>query len=110
MGRKMLPSLVAIFSLLTSVAFGGRGLFALGCIYSEQGNEKFLPPDQAFQLDAIIKKKAVLIEWQIAEGYYLYKEKTAVKYKLKDQNRNLDFPSIITMIQSLGKSKFIEIR
>jgi len=98
MGRKMLPSLVAIFSLLTSSLLMAVEDYSLWDVFtSEQKNEKFLPPDQAFQLDAIIQEKAVLIRWQIAEGYYLYKEKTAVRsISLKDQNRNLDFPPSIT--------------
>lgn len=98
MGRKMLPSLVAIFSLLTSSLLMAVEDYSLWDVFtSEQRNEKFLPPDQAFQLDAIIQEKAVLIRWQIAEGYYLYKEKTAVRsISLKDQNRNLDFPPSIT--------------
>ena len=43
---------------------------------------KFLPPNQVFQLDAIIQEEAVLIRWQIAEGYYLYKENRSQEYKL----------------------------
>ena len=98
MGRKMLPSLVAIFSLLTSSLLMAVEDYSLWDVFtSEQRNEKFLPPDQAFQLDAIIQEKAVLIRWQIAEGYYLYREKTAVRnISIKDQNQRLDFPPSIT--------------
>ena len=98
MGRKMLLRLVAIFSLLTSSLLIAVEDYSLWDVFtSEQRNEKFLPPDQAFQLDAIIQEKAVLIRWQIAEGYYLYKEKTAVRnISFKDQNQDLDFPPSIT--------------
>ena len=98
MGRKMLLRLVAIFSLLTSSLLIAAEDYSLWDVFtSEQRNEKFLPPDQAFQLDAIIQEEAVLIRWQIAEGYYLYKEKTAVRnISFKDQNQDLDFPPSIT--------------
>ena len=98
MGRKMLLRLVAIFSLLTSSLLIAVEDYSLWDLFtSEQRNEKFLPPDQAFQLDAIIQEKALLIRWQIAEGYYLYKEKTAVRnISFEDQNQDLDFPPSIT--------------
>ena len=98
MGRKMLFRLVAIFSLLASSLLMAVEDYSLWDVFtSEQRNEKFLPPDQAFQLDAIIQEKALLIRWQIAEGYYLYKEKTAVRnISFEDQNQDLDFPPSIT--------------
>ena len=94
----MLFRLVAIFSLLTSSLLMAVEDYSLWDVFtSEQRNEKFLPPDQAFQLDAIIEEKTVFIRWQIAEGYYLYKEKTAVRnISIKDQNQRLDFPPSIT--------------
>ena len=94
----MLLRLVTILSLLISTSLVAAEDYSLWDVFtSEEKNEKFLPPDQAFQLDAIIQEKAVLIRWQIAEGYYLYKEKTAVRNtSIKDQNQHLDFPPSIT--------------
>ena len=94
----MLLRLVTIFSLLTSTSLVAAEDYSFWDVFtSEEKNEKFLPPDQAFQLDAIIQEKAVLIRWQIAEGYYLYKEKTAVKnISFKEHNQYLDFPPSIT--------------
>ena len=94
----MLFRLVAVFFLLTFSLFVSSEESSLwGLFTSEDRNEKFLPPDEAFQLDAIIEEKAVLIRWQIAEGYYLYKEKTAVRHvNFKRQNQDLDFPVSIT--------------
>ncbi len=94
----MLLRLVTIFSLLISTSLVAAEDYSLWDVFtSEEKNEKFLPPDQAFQLDAIIQEKAVLIRWQIAEGYYLYKEKTAVKnISFKEHNQDLDFPPSIT--------------
>ena len=43
------------------------------------GDSEFLPPDQAFALSARFREDgAVVAEWQIADGYYLYREKFAV--------------------------------
>ena len=102
----MLLRLVVIFSLLTSSSLIAAEDYSLWAVFtSEEKNEKFLPPDQAFQLDAIIQEKDVLIRWQIAEGYYLYKEKTAVRnISFEEYNQDLDFPpSIIHDDPEFGK-------
>ena len=39
---------------------------------------KFLPVDQAFQLDVQRSDTGVSMQWQIAENYYLYQDKLAV--------------------------------
>ncbi len=36
---------------------------------------KFLPPDQAFRLQARTMPNAILLDWRIADGYYLYRKK-----------------------------------
>jgi thiol:disulfide interchange protein DsbD len=40
--------------------------------------QKFLPPDQAFKLDAAVEGEALRIRFVVREGYYLYRDKTAV--------------------------------
>ena len=51
----MLLRLVVILSLLTSSSLIPAEDYSLWAVFtSEEKNEKFLPPDQAFQLDAII--------------------------------------------------------
>ena len=40
-----------------------------------QGNQ-FLPVDQAFVLDFVQQDNTLKISWQIADGYYLYKDKS----------------------------------
>lgn len=48
-------------------------------IASDAGDSEFLPPDQAFALSARFREDgAVVAEWEIADGYYLYREKFAV--------------------------------
>ncbi len=39
------------------------------------GAGRFLPPDQAFHLDARAASGAILLDWRIAEGYYLYQDR-----------------------------------
>ncbi|MGH8225712.1 MAG: protein-disulfide reductase DsbD [Gammaproteobacteria bacterium] len=36
---------------------------------------QFLPPDQAFHLDARAAPAAILLDWHIADGYYLYEDR-----------------------------------
>ncbi|MGZ8182453.1 MAG: protein-disulfide reductase DsbD [Methylobacter sp.] len=47
--------------------------------------DELLPPDQAFEFSALVKDATTLyVNWEIAEGYYLYREKT--KLELIDAN------------------------
>ena len=42
--------------------------------------DELLPPDQAFQFFATVKNATTLhVNWQIADGYYLYREKTELE-------------------------------
>ena len=42
-------------------------------------DSEFLPPDQAFALHVSVREDAAVVaEWEIADGYYLYREKFAV--------------------------------
>jgi thioredoxin:protein disulfide reductase len=44
------------------------------------GNEDFLPPEKAFALTAqVLDKKTVRLNWQIADGYYLYQERISIE-------------------------------
>ncbi|MDP2559571.1 protein-disulfide reductase DsbD [Psychrobium sp. 1_MG-2023] len=46
---------------------------ALTDLFSQQ--PKFLPEEQAFQLNFDQANNKIIVRWQIADGYYLYKEK-----------------------------------
>ncbi len=66
--------LVALACLLPAMA-GAQGL--LGGTSRE---DEFLPPDEAFRLTAEADgADAVALDWAIAEGYYLYRHRVAVK-------------------------------
>jgi thiol:disulfide interchange protein DsbD len=45
------------------------------------GYGKYLPPDKAFQLSASPRAHAVVLDWDIHDGYYLYRDKFEVKAK-----------------------------
>lgn len=53
-----------------------------------QGNQ-FLPVDQAFVMDFVQQDNTLKISWQIADGYYLYKD----KFKLAGVAVNFSHPS-----------------
>jgi thiol:disulfide interchange protein DsbD len=62
-------------ALLVSVAAGAQGL--LGPVSNE---DQFLPVDQAFVFTAIADgSDRVLLDWQVAPGYYLYRHRTSAK-------------------------------
>ncbi|MDB0064132.1 protein-disulfide reductase DsbD family protein, partial [Gammaproteobacteria bacterium] len=48
-------------------------------IQSLGGENEFLPVDKAFQVDAYLSKdNQIQIDWQITEGYYLYRKQLSV--------------------------------
>jgi thiol:disulfide interchange protein DsbD len=45
-------------------------------LQSSTSQDELLPPDQAFQFSALVKNaNTVHVSWQLAKGYYLYREK-----------------------------------
>jgi thiol:disulfide interchange protein DsbD len=65
MGR--FPLRLRYWLLVLWAAFAGVA-FALG-------NEDLLPPEQAFRIATKIEQDAALLSWDIADGYYLYRQK-----------------------------------
>lgn len=66
--------LLALLTLVPAVA-GAQGL--LGGTSSDQD---FLPPDEAFRFSASAQgSDAVSLHWGVADGYYLYRHRLAVK-------------------------------
>jgi thiol:disulfide interchange protein DsbD len=65
---------LAVAALLTGAA-GAQGL--LGGVSND---DEFLPPDEAFRIDAVPDGgEAVAVRWAIAEGYYLYRHRVAAR-------------------------------
>ncbi len=66
----------------TPAAEGTDPLARLKALAAPQGgdDEAFLPPDQAFRFVASMKDAdTALLEWDVAEGYYLYRDKFRFK-------------------------------
>ena len=54
------------------------GIDAVLCSVKTSGDD-FLPPDQAFRLDALASgSDSVRLNWEIADGYYLYRTRIKV--------------------------------
>ena len=47
-----------------------------------QGEPQFLPPDEVFVLSAESRDGQLVANWDVADGYYLYKDK--IQFRLKD--------------------------
>ena len=58
----------------------GSGVDALLSSSRSTSGDDFLPPDQAFRFDALAEgSDRVRLNWEIAEGYYLYRARIKVK-------------------------------
>jgi thiol:disulfide interchange protein DsbD len=86
----LLLSLFMAFSQITWAAnpFGGGdlGLGGMG------GGDDILDPDQAFQLETRVENGAVIANWKIADGHYLYRD----KIKLIAEDASLQTGDLIT--------------
>ena len=82
MMKRILLFLFFIFTALSTQA----GLF--------DKKPAFLPVDEAFQFSAAKSdnQENVIVNWSIAEGYYLYQEKISVKLK-QEENSSFDLPT-----------------
>ena len=80
--KRILLFLFFIFTALSTQA----GLF--------DKKSAFLPVDEAFQFSAAKSdnQENVIVNWSIAEGYYLYQEKISVKLN-QEENSSFDLPT-----------------
>ncbi|MEZ5479647.1 MAG: protein-disulfide reductase DsbD family protein, partial [Thiolinea sp.] len=66
-------------------------LLVLSCKSYALKPEDLLPPDQAFQFSAeVIDENLVQLTWDIAEGYYLYRERFNVSTETAGIQLNAD--------------------
>jgi thiol:disulfide interchange protein DsbD len=54
-------------------------LLLLGPAYAQVSEQDLLLPEQAFRVTATATEQGVRLEWTIAEGYYLYRDKLRVR-------------------------------
>ena len=65
---------------LAAAAFAAQPFGSPGESAASAGEDEFLPVDQAFQLVAVADgPDRVKLSWQIADGYYLYRERLAAR-------------------------------
>ncbi len=70
---------IAVF-LLGLACLGSAGASAQGLLGGVSSDDEFLPPDEAFKLTATADGgEVVALSWIIADGYYLYRHRVAVK-------------------------------
>ena len=78
---------IIIISLLTTFSLqslhAGESSSVSKSLFTEDAEEKFLPPDVAFKLDlAAVDANNVVADFKIVPGYYLYKQR--LKFEIKD--------------------------
>ncbi|MEC9376224.1 MAG: protein-disulfide reductase DsbD [Pseudomonadota bacterium] len=68
-------------------------LFALSSMYliSALARQEILPPEAVFQYEANVKNNLIFINWDIKEGYYLYKDR--MSYALNSNSAALGIPN-----------------
>jgi len=82
--QKLLLSLPQASSNPAPAASSGGPLAKLGQTFQGLAQDKLLPPEQAFRFNAQVKDaKTLHVDWQIAPGYYLYRER--FKFALPDR-------------------------
>ena len=83
-GRYILLALLLVFGHTAGHAESLTG--TLGQFIGGEDEVEFLHPDQAFQISARqADAHTILTDWDIVEGYYLYKDKIAVEPEDKGQ-------------------------
>lgn len=82
--KQVLVALLLLgFALFTEAA--GLGMFGLKEV-------RILPVDEAFALQVLPYSKEVKVHWNIAPGYYLYKDRISVSAS-GNESFHLDFPA-----------------
>jgi thiol:disulfide interchange protein DsbD len=76
-----LLSFLVVFTLFTAGAAHAKPWWMRGV---ESNETDFLPPDVAFRVAAHIDGNRLKVRWVIADGYYLYKQKIAIKAESPD--------------------------
>ena len=74
------PTTRTVDVTLPAASFAAQSFGSTSSSASTAGEDEFLPVDEAFQLVAVADgPDRVKLSWQIADGYYLYRERLAAK-------------------------------
>lgn len=84
--------LFALLLLICSATTTRASGLDLGALNNSGG---FLPVEEAYRLSVLVEDEAVQLDWTIAPGYYLYRDKFKVTAKTGDTSRTLS-PQIET--------------
>jgi thiol:disulfide interchange protein len=92
--KTILPCLSAFLFLLCGHMSRADGL-DLGALGSSDGG--FLPVEQAYKVNVLVEENQLFLDWTIAPGYYLYRD----KFKVNDRTANT--PMAIQLEPGLNK-------
>ena len=93
---KTLSSLCTLLLLFCSLSSWGDGL-DLGPLGSNNGG--FLPVEEAYKVQVMVEDNRILLDWAIAPGYYLYRD----KFKVTDRTANANTPLPLQLEPGLKK-------
>ncbi len=68
-------------------------LFLLSAFSLAEAEDDLLPVDEAFAFKASLVNNEILLNWDIAKGYYLYKERVKISSDFSAQLGNAKFPT-----------------
>jgi thiol:disulfide interchange protein DsbD len=86
------------------------GLALAACLPAVAGNDDFLPPEQAFALSPrVLDARTVELKFDVAPGYYLYRERFGFEAKPSAGERNVDLkvelpPGKVKFDENFGKN------
>jgi len=78
---RFFASCLLVLSLLTTTGYANP-FDAIGSLNDEislGGDDEVLGPDQAFTFETRSENGRVFVDWQIADGHYLYRDKTSLQ-------------------------------
>lgn len=79
--------LITLLVFLCGVATARADSFDLGSLSSNNGG--FLPVEQAYRVAVVVEPEVVHLDWTIAPGYYLYRDKFKVTAKEGGSSKTL---------------------
>jgi thiol:disulfide interchange protein len=85
MNRSLAAIGIAVLAASVTLAFPGSAQAKPWWMRGIESNQTdFLPPDVAFRVGARVDGSVVKVRWVIADGYYLYRSKIAIKAESPD--------------------------
>lgn len=102
--RSMRVALVFMLLCLAGFPSGGQASGAQDVLGGTGNKVEFLPVEEAYQLSPSVIANRVMLDWIIAPGYFLYRERMKIDATV---SADASLPVVVTM--KAGKSKYDEI-